>query len=1546
MGGLSVDDPTVPVPKGGASLILAWSIAGRNVLIVGGNDAAASRAFFALEADASVTLVTPDCHLTSSQLRTRVDRGELAWFNRSFEERDLDSKHLVFITAENESLARHVAIAAKQRKVPVNVLDAADASDFHFMSTYRDHALQIAVSTNGNGPKLASRIRRQIASSLPPNAGLAIQRLSALRQRIRSADPSPSSTSRRLRFINSISEAWPLEKLADLSDSEISHLVHSYVSGADHVAPHYVRKSEVKIVGAAVADPELLTRKAYNALASADLVVADSTVSREILDIVGGELVVLQVAAGRDHVELQLEGAVLSALKDGKDVVRVVAGDVAFGSAAEDIALFQKHGYSPVVLPGVSASVAAPLAAGIPLSKGTAADQLLFLSASQDGRLVNVPSFSATRTLVVDITTSALPQAVADLSSRGYPSELPVAVVPHHQHRAIRATISTLLSILKKDTFNGAATVVIGYVIENSIQTALSHKVEHVQPHTAVPRSVTKFDTYVPPQPREVTASVSIKKTHNTRLGSVQQISGQTAVSHVAYALSDLSFVYPVASTHTVGLDIARWSSNNVKNAFGTSHKTINMSTRTGAATVVHGALSAGAHATSVLSSEALPLMIPSMYHIASARKPVVFHVATQAATENHSVVSDYSDVMAASYTGFGLLGSGSVQEGHDLAVISHVAAHAAKHPVLHFFDGARIARESVKASVLDFTDLNTVVKSVAENVKGVDGFANVVERVMYELKDVLGHAYQVFEFVGARDAEVVVVVLGPAAELVEAAVHKLVKAGKKVGVLKVRLYRPWSAHHFLQALPKGVKKIAVVDQTSGGGAGHGPLYLDVTGSFYTGNWTGPVPAVINGRFKQGSGNYHPAAVDAVFQTLLSHQPVYGFSIALEGDDVSEADAKYVGEGVRQAVFWDAQEKETAAVGEAVTRYLAGQHQQVQSFVTHDAAQIVPVKITNLRFGSAETSPSLIRSADYGGVHDLEILQRYNVALSVKHRGVLVLNTGLKGAELEKEIPEVVKAEIVRRNLKVYAIDANQVAKDWTWFKGKFEEYVSLVLKSVFFKLAPGIDFAGAMKAVGEGVSGEKDYTIFRTKLGAVQRGLELLNTVDTAKWDVTYGGEKLPAFAEGTHPFDKVHLVEEEDLEPKAKHVKWHHAAWPVLFPEAYGVEKKLRPDVEDAHLVNVTENVRLTPKEYERNVFHLEMDILDGMRYEIGDALGVHGHNDPEHVAIFLKAYGLNPDDVVMVERKTEDGRSTSEVRTVNQMFTQVVDLFGKPGRKFYQALVDHAKDPKERVLLADLLSNAEDLQLLTDEETPTYADLLERFPSARPSLEDLLALIPAIKPRHYSIASAQSMHPNSVHLLIVLVDWKTKSGALRFGQCTRYLVHSKVGQQLCVSIKPSVMKLPKSLMAPVIMSGLGTGMAPFRAFIEERAYWRAQGKQVGPMVLYFGSRNRANEYLYGEELEAYHADGLLTHLRLAFSRDQKEKVYIQHKILEDQKLLEGYVMDEQGAFYLCGPTWPVPDVRDALVGAFEPRIGKKRAVEYLEELKEEDRYILEVY
>ncbi|KAJ2160880.1 sulfite reductase [NADPH] flavoprotein component [Coemansia sp. RSA 552] len=414
--------------------------------------------------------------------------------------------------------------------------------------------------------------------------------------------------------------------------------------------------------------------------------------------------------------------------------------------------------------------------------------------------------------------------------------------------------------------------------------------------------------------------------------------------------------------------------------------------------------------------------------------------------------------------------------------------------------------------------------------------------------------------------------------------------------------------------------------------------------------------------------------------------------------------------------------------------------------------------------------------------------------------------------------------------------------------------------------------------------------------------------------------------------------------IEPAAVESNALAIAKRLAFPEAFDTELAARPG-EKTFIVKVSSLRRMTPDTYDRNIIHIEFDTRGtDLTYEIGDALGVYGFNDVKEVGKFCEQYGLDGGQLVTA---TKDGET--QTRSIHSWLTRALDLFGRPSKKFYTALADFATDEKEAEKLRWLTTSEGSVEFKDRvADTVTYAELLLEFTSARPSIFHLVDLVAPIKPRHYSIASSAKMHPGSVHLCVVTVEWKNSKGQPRFGQCTRFLNSLTIGAELVVNVKPSVMKLPPLDSQPVIMAGLGTGMAPFRAFIEERAVRKLQGVDVGPMTLYFGSRHRAMEYLYGEEFEAYHADGLLTNLQLAFSRDQKSKVYIQHKMREDSELLADQMLSKDGCFYLCGPTWPTGDVKDAMVAAFTGYGGVKPgdANKVIEELKESEHYILEVY
>ena len=412
--------------------------------------------------------------------------------------------------------------------------------------------------------------------------------------------------------------------------------------------------------------------------------------------------------------------------------------------------------------------------------------------------------------------------------------------------------------------------------------------------------------------------------------------------------------------------------------------------------------------------------------------------------------------------------------------------------------------------------------------------------------------------------------------------------------------------------------------------------------------------------------------------------------------------------------------------------------------------------------------------------------------------------------------------------------------------------------------------------------------------------------------------------------------LIPDESAE-KQKAIQSMHAnaaAWQLMFPEAYA-SRTASLRLGAIATVCVTKWQRLTPLDYARNVFHVEMDLgKSGLKYELGQALAVYGVNAPSRVDAFLDDMGWDATQWVSYD---------SQTLTVFQLCSQMLDLFGPPGKKFLQGVEKHAT--REQETLINLIEKR-DLFKEWMENSPTYAaTFAEYIPHGALSL--FMEMVPVIKARHYSIASSRKAYGNSVHLLVVIHDWTIpKNGETVIGQCSDYLSTLSLGDPVAVSLCHSILSLPKDPRKPIIMAGLGTGMAPFRAFLQERAALKARGVPIGPIALYFGSRHQHQEYLYGDELEEYVASGVLTRLQCAFSRDQPQKVYIQDKLQEDADLLAKWLVQEQGHFYLCGPTWPVPDVKAALLKAFGTLMPEDQVEAYLEKMKQEDRYVLEVY
>ena len=489
---------------------------------------------------------------------------------------------------------------------------------------------------------------------------------------------------------------------------------------------------------------------------------------------------------------------------------------------------------------------------------------------------------------------------------------------------------------------------------------------------------------------------------------------------------------------------------------------------------------------------------------------------------------------------------------------------------------------------------------------------------------------------------------------------------------------------------------------------------------------------------------------------------------------------------------------------------------------------------------------------------------------------------------------------------------------------------------------------------------------------------------------------------------------------EGSARPLAEHQTAWRLLFPAAHGASQQLRGGVDVGGMPGmpssavfegrVTNHSRLTPHDYDRNIFDIQIDIAGtGLTYTMGDALAIYPQNDTARVRAFLAAaYGGGAAEFgatsveVKTELQEEEGVERALLLSVEQLLVQVLDIFGQPSKKFYATLGAIATAAAAAAAAAGGEADAalaeagaalarigspegkDDFEART-KETTTYADVLLEFEAVRARLAELLpphalvALVHRLKSRLYSIASSSKVHPNAVHLLVVVDDWTTPGGKYRVGLCSGYLESLKAAaaaaaaaaaptgalqtysaraaataptpsRRMTVGVQGSLMRLPDDPTRPIVMAGTGTGMAPFRAFLEHRAFERnVEGAAIGESVLYFGARYSAKEFLYKNDIESWDRGGVLTHFRPAWSRDGPEKVYIQHLIAADGELLWDLLVVKGGTFYLCGAAGQMPtDVQNGIIKGFAAAGGlsEDEAFNKLRDLKEEGRYVIEVY
>jgi len=360
--------------------------------------------------------------------------------------------------------------------------------------------------------------------------------------------------------------------------------------------------------------------------------------------------------------------------------------------------------------------------------------------------------------------------------------------------------------------------------------------------------------------------------------------------------------------------------------------------------------------------------------------------------------------------------------------------------------------------------------------------------------------------------------------------------------------------------------------------------------------------------------------------------------------------------------------------------------------------------------------------------------------------------------------------------------------------------------------------------------------------------------------------------------------------------------------------------------------------------------------MKYNVGDCLGIYAHNDRERVLGFCDQLGVGAKSLIRLEDTQDRKEPLPGVISASQLFTEVLDVFGKPSRRFYETLAIAADNESDREELLWMLTKDGNSKLreLTD-ETVTYADLLTRYPTKKLSLDYLLDHIPRIKPRLYSIASASEMHGEMLHLCIVKNDWTTPSGAYHVGLCTNYLqALSRDGAPVDLvasRVNGAGITIPETNAHPCVMVGLGTGIAPFRAMVQDREVARTRGESVGPMALFFGARYRRTDFTYGDEFEDYHSGGkgVLSVLSTAFSRDQAHKIYVQNRISEYPEVIYDYLGRKNGYFYLCGPAGNVPTaVRQAVVDSFVSAGGHSpaEAEKIVTQMQIEGRYNVEAW
>jgi len=620
-------------------------------------------------------------------------------------------------------------------------------------------------------------------------------------------------------------------------------------------------------------------------------------------------------------------------------------------------------------------------------------------------------------------------------------------------------------------------------------------------------------------------------------------IDGNEAVASVAHRTNEVIAIYPITPSSNMGEWADEWSAKGTKNIWGTIPQVTEMQSEGGASGAVHGALQAGALTTTFTASQGLLLMIPNMFKIAGELTSFCMHVSARTvATHALSIFGDHSDVMACRQTGFAMLASGSVQEAHDFAAIGQLATLRARVPFLHFFDGFRTSHEVAKITVISDDELlallpielvsahrqraltpdRPLLRGTAQNP---DAFFQAreacnrfytecpahVEAAMARFAEVSGRAYGLVEYAGHPQAERVIVVMGTGAEVTHEAVDWLVAKGEKVGVVKVRLYRPFPLEHFMKALPSTVKAIAVLDRTKEPGALGEPMYLDVVTALREARDTGispfaTEPAVIGGRYGLSSKEFTPTMIKAVFDELAKPKPKNHFTVGIV-DDVThlslpyDADLDIEPDEVRRCVFFGLGADGTVGANKNSIKIIGEEtDNHAQGYFVYDSKKAGAITISHLRFGPRQIRSSyLVKQAAFVACHQYEFMDKYDVLGYARPGGVFLLNSPFSKDEIWNELAIEVQQEIIEKKLAFYVIDAFAVARDTG-----MGTRINTVMQTCFFAISGVLPRDEAIEQIKKSIEktyGKRGPEVVRKNFAAVDQTLENLHkvTVPTA---------------------------------------------------------------------------------------------------------------------------------------------------------------------------------------------------------------------------------------------------------------------------------------------------------------------------------------------------------------------------------------------------------------------------------------------------------------